>query len=78
MRWPLSAELADALWRRVPLPYRSYTSVSDFGDIRLVRMARTYFGRELLPVYCFAIGDTLVDTGHLQHGALHPARATAP
>ena len=26
-------------------------------------MARTYFGRELLPVYCFAVGDTLVDSG---------------
>ena len=29
----------------------------------LVRMARSYFGRELLPVHCFAVGDTLVDSG---------------
>jgi glyoxylase-like metal-dependent hydrolase (beta-lactamase superfamily II) len=26
-------------------------------------MARSYFGRELLPVHCFAVGDTLVDSG---------------
>lgn len=26
-------------------------------------MARSYFGQELLPVYCFAVGDTLVDSG---------------
>lgn len=26
-------------------------------------MARAYAGREILPVYCYAVGDTLVDTG---------------
>ncbi|MEO6419797.1 MAG: MBL fold metallo-hydrolase [Polyangiaceae bacterium] len=26
-------------------------------------MARAYAGKEILPVYCYAVGDTLVDTG---------------
>jgi hypothetical protein len=37
--------------------------VSPGDGIQVVRMARSYFGRELLPVHCFAVGDTLVDTG---------------
>jgi glyoxylase-like metal-dependent hydrolase (beta-lactamase superfamily II) len=53
----------DACFRRLPLPFRSRTSVSDAGGLRVVRMARSYFGRELLPVHSFAVGDTLVDTG---------------
>ncbi len=28
-----------------------------------IRMARAYARRELLPVHCYAVGDTLVDTG---------------
>jgi glyoxylase-like metal-dependent hydrolase (beta-lactamase superfamily II) len=63
MRLPFGPELTDALWRRVPLPFRSSTSVSELGGVRLVRTVRSYFGSELLPVYCFAVGDTLVDTG---------------
>jgi glyoxylase-like metal-dependent hydrolase (beta-lactamase superfamily II) len=31
-------------------------------------MARAYFGRELPPVHCFAVGDTLVDTGLASQG----------
>jgi glyoxylase-like metal-dependent hydrolase (beta-lactamase superfamily II) len=63
MRSLLDPALVDALVRRVPLPYRASFSVSEGNGVRLVRMARSYFGRELLPVYCYAVGDTLIDTG---------------
>jgi len=55
--------LLDPLWSRVRLPYVSRFSVSRFATLSVVRMSRTYFGRELPPVYCYAAGDTLVDTG---------------
>src|SRR5262249_42539976 len=78
-RWAPAIAL-DACFRRLPLPVRSRTSVSDagagavdagassppggsLGAIRVVRMVRSYFGYELLPVHSFAVGDTLVDTG---------------
>jgi glyoxylase-like metal-dependent hydrolase (beta-lactamase superfamily II) len=61
--WPTAAALLDPVWRRLPFPFRSSFEVTEAGEVRLVRMARSYFGRELLPVYCFAVGDTLVDTG---------------
>ncbi len=32
------------------------------GVVR-IRLVRRYFGRELMPVYCYAVGDTLVDSG---------------
>lgn len=37
--------------------------MSERDGIRVVRMVRSCFGHELLPVHCFAVGDTLVDTG---------------
>jgi glyoxylase-like metal-dependent hydrolase (beta-lactamase superfamily II) len=53
----------DPLWTRVPFPYQRSFSVGQFATLKTVRMARRYFGRELLSVYCFVVGDTLVDTG---------------
>lgn len=53
----------DPMWARAPFPYGHSFIVGRFGAVQTVRMARPYFGRELLPVYCYVVGDTLVDTG---------------
>lgn len=53
----------DPLWSRAPFPYGRRFTVGKFATLQTVRMARLYFGRELLPVYCYVVGDTLVDTG---------------
>jgi glyoxylase-like metal-dependent hydrolase (beta-lactamase superfamily II) len=53
----------DPLWSRTRLPYTSRFSVERFASISIVRMVRSYFGRELMPVHCYAVADTLVDTG---------------
>lgn len=53
----------DPLWTRVPFPYGHSFKVGRFATLETVRMARLYAGRELLPVYCYVVGDTLVDTG---------------
>lgn len=67
MRTPLY-HLLDPLWSRVRLPYASRFEVSRFASLRVVRMARAYFGRELPAVYCYAAGDTLIDTGLASQG----------
>ena len=53
----------DPLWRRFPFPAGHTFEATAFQDATVLRMARTYRGRELLPVYCYAVGDTLVDSG---------------
>lgn len=58
----------DPLWSRIRLPYTSHFEVSRFATLSVVRMSRVYFGRELPPVYCYAAGDTLVDTGLASQG----------
>ena len=55
--------LLDPLWRRFPFPAGHTFEATAFEDAAVLRMARTYRGREILPVYCYAVGDTLVDTG---------------
>ena len=55
--------LLDPLWRRFPFPAGHSFSATPFEDATVLRMARTYRGREILPVYCYAVGGTLVDTG---------------
>jgi glyoxylase-like metal-dependent hydrolase (beta-lactamase superfamily II) len=53
----------DPLWRRFPFPAGHTFEATAFQDATVLRMARTYRGREILPVYCYAVGDTLVDSG---------------
>jgi glyoxylase-like metal-dependent hydrolase (beta-lactamase superfamily II) len=53
----------DPLWARAPFPYGRSFAVGRFATLKTVRMARLYFGKELLSVYCYIVGDTLVDTG---------------
>ncbi len=60
--------LLDPLWSLVRLPYRSRFSVTRFAGVSVVRMSRSYFGHELAPVHCYAVGDTLVDTGLASQG----------
>ncbi len=55
--------LLDPFWRRFPFPAGHEFEATPFEDATVLRMARTYRGREILPVYCYAIGGTLVDTG---------------
>jgi glyoxylase-like metal-dependent hydrolase (beta-lactamase superfamily II) len=58
----------DPLWARVPVPHGRRFTRERVGPVTVLRMARTWFGRELMPVYCYAVGDTLVDTGVASHG----------
>lgn len=53
----------DPLWSRVPAPARAVLERETIAGLTALRMERVWFGRELLSVYCFAVGDTLVDTG---------------
>jgi glyoxylase-like metal-dependent hydrolase (beta-lactamase superfamily II) len=53
----------DPLWARARLPYSTRVSTGYVGPVRSIRMVRSYWGREILPVHCFVVGDTLVDTG---------------
>lgn len=64
-RWlpPWLPHLLDPLWRRVPFPVTPRMTVEAAGPVTLIRMERSYFGRRLMPVYCFQVGDTLVDSG---------------
>jgi glyoxylase-like metal-dependent hydrolase (beta-lactamase superfamily II) len=55
--------ILDPLWRRFPFPAGHTFESTPFEDAVVLRMARTYRGKEILPVYCYAVGDTLVDTG---------------
>ncbi len=55
--------LLDPIWRRFPFPAGHTFEATTFEDATVLRMTRTYRGRELLPVYCYAVGETLVDTG---------------
>jgi glyoxylase-like metal-dependent hydrolase (beta-lactamase superfamily II) len=57
------ARKLDPLWARFPFPFQRRFSVERVAALHAVRMARLYLGRELLPVYCYIVGDTLVDTG---------------
>lgn len=62
------AAALDPLWARAPFPWGRRFAVGRFAALETVRMARLYFGRELLPVYCYVVGDTLVDTGLACYG----------
>lgn len=55
--------LLDPLWRRFPFPAGHSFEATAFEDATVLRMARTYRGKEILPVFCYAVGGTLVDTG---------------
>lgn len=55
--------LLDPLWRRFPFPAGHRFEATAFEDATVLRMARTYRGREILPVYCYLVGGALVDTG---------------
>lgn len=55
--------LLDPLWRHVPFPAGHTFEESTFGEATVLRMARTYRGREIIPVYAYVIGETLIDTG---------------
>ena len=68
--------LLDPLWARAPLPYSSTLAATPVLGLTRIRIARSYLGRELLPVHAWAVGDTLVDTG-LADANLTPIGPTA-
>jgi glyoxylase-like metal-dependent hydrolase (beta-lactamase superfamily II) len=53
----------DPLLSRLPWPFGRRVEERRIGPLRALRMARLWGGRELLAVHCYAVGDTLVDTG---------------
>lgn len=53
----------DPLWSRFPFPVTASFEAGGFQGMRTFRMSRRFLGREILPVWCYAVGDTLVDTG---------------
>lgn len=64
----LSAATIDPFWACLPYPFERRFTVGKFAAMQTIRMARGYFGRELLPVFCYLVGDTLVDTGLACYG----------
>ena len=65
--------ILDPFWKRFPWPGKPALRTDEFargahGAVTRVRMAMRYLGSEVMPVYCYAIGDTLVDSG-MPHAA---------
>ncbi|MEM6792397.1 MAG: MBL fold metallo-hydrolase [Acidobacteriota bacterium] len=55
--------LLDPFWSRFPWPDRVRLMAEPMGPVTRFRMARYYAGRPAMAAHCYAIGDTLVDTG---------------
>jgi len=53
----------DPFWRHFPFPAGHTFESTAFEDATVLRMARTYRGQEIVPVFSYIIGETLVDTG---------------
>lgn len=60
---PAAYALLDPLWSRAPLPVRGVARPVTLGPLRALEMYRAVFGRPLMKVYVYAVGDTLIDTG---------------
>ncbi len=52
----------DPFFSRLPWPATVGFSTSDMAGVTALRLARRYFGAEIMPAYCYAVGDTLVDS----------------
>ncbi len=52
----------DPLWSRWPWPDTVGLQTRDMAGVTVLRLVRRYFGREVMPVYCYAVGDTMVDS----------------
>ncbi len=55
--------ILDPFWTRFPWPGTVGVRVDEMAGAARIRLVRRYLGRELMPVYCYAVGDTLVDSG---------------
>lgn len=53
----------DPLWTRFPWPAQVALEATEMAGITRIRLVRRYLGREMMPVFFYAAGDTLVDTG---------------
>lgn len=53
----------DPFWSRFPFPATHHFAQSRFASISVLRMTRVYFGREVLPVFCYVFDGIMVDTG---------------
>lgn len=61
-RTPLYHRL-DPFWSRWPWLDTIGLEISDMAGVTRLRLVRRYFGREIMPVFCYALGDTMVDSG---------------
>ena len=52
----------DPFWSRLPWPATVDFTTSDMAGVTALRLTRRYFGAEVMPAYCYAVGDTLVDS----------------
>lgn len=52
----------DPFWSRWPWPDSIGLEVQEMAGVLRLRLVRRYFGREVMPVYCYALGDTMVDS----------------
>ena len=55
--------LLDPFWSRFPWPKTMGVGVDEMAGVQRIRLVCRYFGSETMPVYCYAVGDTLVDSG---------------
>ncbi len=53
----------DPFWSRFPFPATHTFERTSFEGVTVLRMSRAYFGREVLPVYCYVLGNAMIDTG---------------
>lgn len=62
----------DPFWTRFPWPGVTDSRIDEIAGVSRLRLARRIFGSEIMPVYCYAVGDTLVDSGmpHASHQVL--------
>ncbi|MEO1367636.1 MAG: MBL fold metallo-hydrolase, partial [Acidobacteriota bacterium] len=59
----------DPLWSRFPWPDRAVVAEASIGPVTRFRLCRSFFGRRMMTTHCYALGDTLIDTGMPATGA---------
>ncbi|MEO1082714.1 MAG: MBL fold metallo-hydrolase [Acidobacteriota bacterium] len=53
----------DPFWSRFPWPDRTVVDEASVGPVKRFRLCRSFFGRRMMATHCYALGDTLIDTG---------------
>ncbi len=58
----------DPLFARLPYPYSPRFELGTFAGVTQLKMARLYRNHEIMGVFCYVVGDTLIDTGLACYG----------